>query len=88
VKTVVAVAATAIICASGAHAYDRAVTPAQLASLQTRVAALERFDKNCLRRVHLTENSSGVMVWGIGSPSTHAGYFYAMPDTAVRPIYC
>jgi hypothetical protein len=88
VKTLLAVGATAVICAGGAHAYDRAVTPAQISSLQTRVTALERFDKNCLHRVHLTENADGVMVWGIGAPSTHAGAFYAIPDTSRPPIYC
>lgn len=90
-KTVVASLVTALVVVGGAHAYDSATaSSSQVTSLQARVAALEAFDRNCLKAFHirLTENSDGVMVWGIGVPTPHAGRFYGIPDTAVAPLYC
>jgi hypothetical protein len=90
-KTVIAVLATAAISVGGAHAYDAAVTPAQIQALNARVTVLEQFKRQCLQanQVHLTENSQGVMVWGIGAPSTHAATFYgAIKDTTRVPYAC
>ncbi len=87
-KTLLASLITAIVVAGGAHAYDTAITPASIASLQARVAALEAFKRNCLHHVHLTENNQGYMVWGVYPPSPHAAMFYALPDTQVLRAYC
>jgi hypothetical protein len=87
-KTLIAVVATAIVCAGGAHAYDVAVTPSQFAQLQARVATLEQFDKRCLLHQHLYEQPDGSMAWGIGAPTTHAGSFYLIPDTTRAPLVC
>jgi hypothetical protein len=87
-KTLIAVVATAIVCAGGAHAYDFAVTPSQFAQLQARVTMLEQFDKRCLLRQHLYEQSGGSMAWGIGALTTHAGSFYLIPDTVRAPLVC
>jgi hypothetical protein len=85
-KTIVAVIATGVICAGGAHAYDAAVTPTQFAALKARVTTLEQFDKRCLRTQRLYENSTAAMAWGIGPPTPHQGAFYVTPDPP--PLVC
>ena len=89
-KIIAASLVTAAVAAGGAHAYDAAVTPAQISSLQARVTALEKFQNKCLRAYHidLTENSNGAMAWGIGAPTPHAGRFYGIPATSAAPFYC
>lgn len=75
---------------AGTDAISNGPTAAQFASLKAQVAQLQAFDKYCLQLqgVDLTENADGVMVWGIGAPTTHAARFYALPSTAVPKPYC
>jgi outer membrane murein-binding lipoprotein Lpp len=90
-KVIVASVVTAIVVAGGAHAYDASVAaPSQVASLQAQVAALQAFNRNCLRayRIYLSANSDDVMTWGIGLPTPHAARVYGIPATATPQAYC
>jgi hypothetical protein len=90
-KALVASLVTAVVVAGAAGAYVQTVTPAQVSSLEARVAALEQFKRYCLHRIHLSESPQGWMRWdqnGVGGLTPHAARFYGLPDTVVPHAVC
>lgn len=89
-KTVIACLLTALVVASGAGAYIEVVTPAQFNALQARVQTLEKFDRECLRPIHLGQTPGGWMAWDTRNAhvGVHAAIFFGVPDSSSSGNAC